>query len=105
MGRALLRLRRWSCPLRAPRCCCGSHCPRTRCRRDWIRTCHSLLQRRCLHQRRRCPGSLLGGEEAAECHRTRTSVKNKQTLCKKKKKKKKKKTPPQKKKKKKKKKS
>merc|ERR1711955_68057 len=87
-GRALLRLRRRSCPLRAPRWYRGSHWSRTRCRRDWIRTCHSLLQRRCLHQRRRCPGSLLGGEEAAECHRTRTSVTNKQTLCIKKKKKK-----------------
>merc|ERR1712029_348723 len=86
-GRALLRLHRRSCPLRAPRCCCGSHWSRTRCRRDWIRTCHSLLQRRCLHQRLRCPGSLLGGEGTAECLMTRTSVTNKQTLCKKKKKK------------------
>merc|ERR1712098_784523 len=47
--------------------------------RDWIRTCHSLLQRRCLHQRRRCPGSLLGGEGAGECLMTRTSVTNKRT--------------------------
>merc|ERR1712115_370475 len=75
-------LRRWSCPLRAPRWYRRPHWSRTRCRRDWIRTCHSLLQRRCLHQRRRCPGSLLGGEGAGECLMTRTSVTNKRTPCK-----------------------
>merc|ERR1712089_76796 len=48
------------------------------------------IQRRCLHKRRRCPGSLLGGERVGECHMTRTSVTNKLSLWKKKKKKKKK---------------
>merc|ERR1712089_53036 len=76
---------RRSCPLRSPRWYRGSHWSWTRCRRDWIRTCHSLLQRR------RCPGSLLGGEGTEECHMTRTSVTNKRTLCLKVKKKKKKK--------------
>merc|ERR1712173_493961 len=87
----LLRLHCRSCSLRAPRWYRRSHWSRTRCRRDWIRTCHSLLQRRCLHQRRWCPGSLLRGEGAGECLMTRTSVTNKRTPWKKKKKKKKKK--------------